>query len=68
MSAAPVANEPMRLLLDVSVWIALLDDAHAHNAQALALFQSPDLRIATFDHRVALSAVRGAQTQHLHLL
>ncbi len=36
-----------RLLLDVNVWIALLDDAHAHNPQALALFQTPQLRIAT---------------------
>lgn len=37
----------MRLLLDVNVWIALLDDAHVHNAQALALFQTPGLQIAT---------------------
>lgn len=36
-----------RLLLDVNVWIALLDDAHVHNAPALALFQEPDLKIAT---------------------
>jgi predicted nucleic acid-binding protein len=36
-----------RLLLDVNVWIALLDDAHVHNAQALALFRTPKLQIAT---------------------
>ena len=37
----------MRLLLDVNVWVALLDDAHIHNAQALALFQQPGLAIAS---------------------
>ena len=37
----------MRLLLDVNVWVALLDDAHIHNPQALALFQRPGLQIAT---------------------
>ncbi len=36
-----------RLLLDVNVWIALLDDAHVHNAEALVLFQAPGLKIAT---------------------
>lgn len=36
-----------RLLLDVNVWIALLDDAHVHNAEALVLFQEPGLQIAT---------------------
>ena len=36
-----------RLLLDVNVWIALLDDAHVHNTEALALFQAPKLKIAT---------------------
>lgn len=36
-----------RLLLDVNVWVALLDDAHVHNTQALALFQQPGLQIAT---------------------
>lgn len=36
-----------RLLLDVNVWVALLDDAHIHNAQALALFSQPKLQIAT---------------------
>lgn len=37
-----------RLLLDVNVWVALFDDSHVHNAQALALFQSkPKRRIAT---------------------
>ena len=32
---------------DVNVWIALLDDAHVRNADALALFQEPSLKIAT---------------------
>lgn len=41
------ANSHPRLLLDVNIWIALLDDAHVHNAQALALFQKPGLKIAT---------------------
>lgn len=36
-----------RLLLDVNVWIALLDDAHVHNAASLALFEQPELQIAT---------------------
>lgn len=36
-----------RMLLDVNVWIALLDDAHVHNAAALTLFARPKLRIAT---------------------
>ena len=43
---AAVRSSP-RLLLDVNVWIALLDDAHVHNADALALFQKPGLTIAT---------------------
>ena len=37
----------MRLLLDVNVWVALLDDAHIHNAHALKLFRQPKLRIST---------------------
>lgn len=37
----------MRLLLDVNVWVALFDDAHIRNADALALFRAPDLKIAT---------------------
>ena len=37
----------MRLLLDVTVWVALLDDAHVHNTQALALIERPGLQIAT---------------------
>ncbi len=41
-----VAGRP-RLLLDVNVWVALLDDAHVHNAQALTLFETPKLQIAT---------------------
>ena len=55
MSAAPgrpkqartAVRSSLRLLLDVNVWIALLDDAHVHNADALALFQTPGLKIAT---------------------
>lgn len=41
------ARSGSRLLLDVNVWIALLDDGHVHNAEALALFQKPNLKIAT---------------------
>ena len=37
----------MRLLLDINVWVALLDDAHIHNVHALQLFESPNLKIAT---------------------
>ena len=37
----------MRLLLDVNVWVALLDDAHVHSAAANALLAQPGLRIAT---------------------
>ncbi|MEO7850757.1 MAG: TA system VapC family ribonuclease toxin [Rubrivivax sp.] len=37
----------MRCLLDVNVWVALLDEAHAFHAQALALFQRRRLEIAT---------------------
>ena len=29
----------LRLLLDVNVWVALLDDAHIHNTEALKLFR-----------------------------
>lgn len=37
----------MRMLLDVNVWVALFDDAHIRNADALALFQRPRLALAT---------------------
>ena len=37
----------MRFLVDVNVWVALLDDAHIHNEQALKFFNQPTLRIAT---------------------
>ena len=37
----------MRHLLDVNVWVALLDEAHVHHAQALAFIQKRKLRIAT---------------------
>lgn len=44
----PAPNAAPRLLLDVNVWVALFDDSHVHNAQALALFQSmPTRSIAT---------------------
>ena len=47
-SRADLSKAPRpRLLLDVNVWIALLDDAHVHNAAALALFALPGLKIAT---------------------
>ncbi len=37
----------MRLLLDVNVWVALLDDAHVFSAQANELIETPGLQIAT---------------------
>ena len=37
----------MRLLLDVNIWIALLDDAHVHSAAANALLDEPGLQIAS---------------------
>ena len=37
----------MRHLLDVHVWIALLDEAHVFHAQALAFIERRKLRIAT---------------------
>ena len=37
----------MRHLLDVNVWVALLDEAHVFHAQALALMQRRRVRIAT---------------------
>ncbi len=37
----------MRYLLDVNVWVALLDEAHVHHAQALALARRSKLQIAT---------------------
>ena len=38
---------PGRVLLDVNLRIALLDEAHAHNRKACALMKRPGLRIAT---------------------
>lgn len=38
---------PGRVLLDVNVWVALLDEAHVHNSKALALMRRSGLRIAT---------------------
>jgi hypothetical protein len=37
----------LRYLLDVNVWIALLDEAHVHHATALAFFEQTNLKIAT---------------------
>ncbi len=37
----------MRYLLDVNVWIALLDEAHVHHSHALAFMTSPALKIAS---------------------
>lgn len=37
----------MRLLLDVNVWIALFDDAHIRNGDALKLFGQRGLAIAS---------------------
>jgi uncharacterized protein len=37
----------MRLLLDVNVLVALLDEAHVHHAVAQNLIAQPDLKIAT---------------------
>ena len=37
----------MRHLLDVNVWVALLDEAHVFHAQALAFIQRRKLQIAT---------------------
>ena len=38
---------PPRALLDVNVWIALLDDAHQFSEEANAFIESPEARIAT---------------------
>jgi len=42
-----MADLPMRHLLDVNVWVALLDEAHVFHAQALAFVQRRRVRIAT---------------------
>ena len=39
--------QPTRSLLDVNVWIALLDDAHQFSEEANAFIESPAARIAT---------------------
>ncbi|MDO4706194.1 MAG: PIN domain-containing protein [Comamonadaceae bacterium] len=41
------ASPPRRLLLDINVWVALLDEQHVHNLAAIALWKRPGLRIAT---------------------
>ena len=37
----------MRHLLDVNVWVALLDEAHVFHGQALAFIEQPALKMAT---------------------
>ena len=37
----------MRYLLDVNVWVALLDEAHVHHAQAVAFMEQSKVQIAT---------------------
>ena len=37
----------MRHLLDVNVWVALLDEAHVFHAQAVAFIERKDLKIAS---------------------
>lgn len=37
----------MRYLLDVNVWVALLDEAHVHHAQAVAFIERRKVQIAT---------------------
>jgi uncharacterized protein len=37
----------LRYLLDVNVWVALLDEAHVHHAQAVALMERRKVKIAT---------------------
>lgn len=37
----------MRYLLDVNVWVALLDEAHVFHTQALAFIERPALKMAT---------------------
>lgn len=41
------ATPPIASLLDVNVWIALLDDAHQFSAQAYAFIARADVRVAT---------------------
>jgi uncharacterized protein len=37
----------LRYLLDVNVWVALLDEAHVHHAQAVAFMEQRKVQIAT---------------------
>jgi len=37
----------LRYLLDVNVWIALLDEAHVHHSRALAFVEQQNVKIAT---------------------
>ena len=39
---------PVRLLLDVNVWVALFDDAHVASARANALIETAGIKIATW--------------------
>ena len=47
MGVAQKQADRPRLLLDVNVWIALLDDAHIHNATAHQLIAQAGLKIAS---------------------
>ena len=38
---------PVRLLLDVNVWVALFDEQHVHNGRAVELVSGSKLRIAS---------------------
>jgi toxin-antitoxin system PIN domain toxin len=40
-------SQSQRHLLDVNVWIALLDEGHTHHSIAKKLFSHPKLKIAT---------------------
>ncbi len=42
-----VTSQSQRHLLDVNVWIALLDEGHSHHTIAKKLFSNPKLKIAT---------------------
>jgi predicted nucleic acid-binding protein len=49
----------VRYLLDVNVWVALLDEAHVFHAQALAFIERPALKMATCPLWVFRSIVTG---------
>lgn len=49
-------------------WSRVMGHNQITDAYLLALAVAYDGALATLDHRVALSAVRGAKAEHLHLL